>query len=438
MESAPHRSLVRTALAAALLAALFASYGILKPLRDNVGQAFGRWRLPDVWLGTAVVTVLSTAVLGWLVSRWPRRLIAPLAFALCAAVTAGAWFAFDAHGGGKVQVDDPLGFWLAAGFYWWVSSYLPVGLALFWGLMAELHDDRQGRRTFGVIAFAGTLGQLGGAQFTHLFARDLGLLALLSVAVGLLALATVLSVAVRAVSPPRAGASQAGTRIGGRWWEGFAAAFRSPLLGGVLLYVGAQTLLSAMLALEIVDIVRGHFGDDQPGRTSFNAGVDFWSQAVTLALQALVVGPLLVRAGPGLALAAQPLAFALGFLALGLHADWHEAAAPILLVAAIDVARRSMNYGLAKPGRDLLFTTCTDAEKYKAKSAIDAAAFRVFDWGFAVLTNQWHARMIQALGPAATAGTAALAVPIALGWVWLAHRLGRIHRKRTGHGGALA
>lgn len=414
-----------------MLGALFASYGILKPLRDNVGQCFGRWRLPDVWLGTAVVTVLATAALGYAVGRWSRRRFVPWAFALCAVVTSVAYLLFEARGDGTVNVDDPVGFWLAAGFYWWVSSYLPIGLALFWGLMADLHDDGAGRRLFGWIAFFGTLGQLGGAKFTAEFSTSLGMLPCLAIAVGLLVVATFACVALLTFTrqAKATGAKTPQPAIGGRWWDGFAACVRSPFLGAILAYVGLQTALSAVLTLEVVEVVRGQFDDSKDGqnaRRAFNAEVDFWAQSATLVIQSFLVGPLLIRLGAGAALAIQPLAYAAGLLAL-MGASHGSPAFLLASVAAIEVARRSANYGFAKPGRDLLFTACSPDERYKAKSAIDASGFRIFDWVFGVVANQWRALV------GTLAGTVAIAVPTALAWAWLARTLGRLHQRRVGN-----
>lgn len=421
------RSLLHSLLAAGVLFALFASYGILKPLRDNVGQYFGRELLPKVWLGTAVVTVLATALVGYAVARWPRRRFAPWVFGLCAALTAGAWLAYRAVGGN-------VGFWLPASFYWWVSAYLMIALALFWGLMADMFGPGSGRVAFGPIAFAGTLGQLGGNTFTEYSVHALGLPALLAIAVALLTGGAVL-VALIARAPShderqgRVPASAHG--IGGRWFDGFVACTRSPYLGAILAYVGLQTFASAVLALEVVDAVRAHFGsgrDADAARTAFNAGVEKWTQLATLVLQLFVVGPVLARLGAGVALAAQPLAFAGGFLALACINDT-SAASLLAAVAAFEIVRRSANYGLAKPGRDFLFTVCSPEEKYKAKSAIDAAGFRIFDAVFAQITNWWRAALASVLGSGLVAA-AVVTVPIALGWALVALRMGKMYRRR--------
>lgn len=426
MERAP-RPLSQTLLAATLLFALFASYGILKPLRDNVGQYFGRALLPSIWLGTALTTVAATALLGVAVARWPRRRFAPWIFGLCAAITAAAYLAYRAAGGN-------VGFWLPAAFYWWVSSYLMVGLALFWGLMADTYGPHAGRRAFGPIAFAGTLGQLGGATFTEYSVQALGLTQLLAIALGLLIVATVCVIGI--VHTPASERDNAQSThhavIGGRWFDGFVACVGSPYLGAILAYVGLQTFASTVLTLEVVDAVKAHFGsgaEAEAARTAFNASIDKWTQAATLVVQLLLVGPLLSRLGAGVALAVQPLAFAIGFSALALVGD-AKSADLLTAVACFEVTRRAANYGFAKPGRDLLFTVCSADEKYKAKSAIDAAGFRMFDYVFAVSTNWWRTALMSVVGSGLVAA-AVVTVPIALGWAFLSLRLGGMYRRRT-------
>jgi len=413
-------------LATLLLFVFFASYGILKPLRDDVGQYFGREILPRVWLGTAIVTSLTTALLGWAVARLPRRLVAPWAFAAFAVVTAVTWFGYSAfapaeHGEGKA-------FWLPACFYWWVSTYLMVGLALFWGLMAELYGSAAGKRTFGPIAVGGTLGLLGGAAFTEQAAESLGRFTLLGVAVGLLLAAALLCLALLAHAPQAAGgASGRREGVGGAWFEGFVACLRNPYLAGILGYVALQTFASAVLALEVVDAVRAHFGTDRAARTAFNARLDFWTQSLTLGIQLLLVGPVMTRLGTGIALAIQPLAYAVGFVALAFAPQ----SGFLVTIACFEVARRAANYGFAKPSRDALFTVCTPTDKYKAKSAIDAAGFRIFDWAFAEATNVWRKAVAAAVG-SGVAASATVAVPIALGWAGLSVWLGRMHRRQSG------
>jgi AAA family ATP:ADP antiporter len=423
------RSLPRILLAAAMLAALFASYGILKPLRDSVGQAFGRDLLPRIWLGTAIVTVLGSAALAAAVSRWPRRRLATVAFAAFGAITLASYFGHDAYGGTPGQFADASAwrsprFWIDAAFYWWVSAYLPLALALFWGLMADVHGEAASRRSFGPIAFGGTFGQLAGARLAGV--EGVSSLQLLGIASALLAVTAVLCAAI-ARSAKRDAEAPRDHAVGGNWLDGFKACVRSPYLGAILGYVALQTFAAAALTLEVTDQVNAHFGADKVARRTFNADINFWAQAATLGVQLLLVGPVLSRLGAGGALAAQPLAYAAGFAALA----WLPAEQLLMTVAACEVfAKGATNYGLAKPARDALFTVCTPQDKYKAKSAIDAAAFRVFDYVFGETTNLWRGGLGSLVGSGVLA-VAIVTVPVALGWAVVAIVLGRMHRARA-------
>ena len=80
------------------------------------------------------------------------------------------------------------------------------------------------------------------------------------------------------------------------------------------------------------------------------------------------------------------------------------------MLVVYQVARRAVDYGIAKPAREVLFTAVEREDKYKAKSFIDTFVYRGGD----------------ALGALADAGLAKIAVvlPICLAWAAIAYRMG--------------
>ena len=57
--------------------------------------------------------------------------------------------------------------------------------------------------------------------------------------------------------------------------------------------------------------------------------------------------------------------------------------APVLMVlGGIQVIRRSAEYAVAKPCRDMLFTVVDQQAKYKAKNVIDTVVYRFGDLSF--------------------------------------------------------
>ena len=63
--------------------------------------------------------------------------------------------------------------------------------------------------------------------------------------------------------------------------------------------------------------------------------------------------------------------------------------APVFAVLlCIQVVRPAVGYGLANPGRSLLFSVLGREEKYQSKSLVDTALHRVFDWVAIVLLDR--------------------------------------------------
>lgn len=139
--------------------------------------------------------------------------------------------------------------------------------------------------------------------------------------------------------------------------------------------------------------------------------------AITLFLQLFVTGRLIGSQGIVATLAILPLVSVAGFTAL--------AASPgtaVLMVA--QVARRAANFALARPAREILFTSSAREDRYKAKNFIDTVIYRggdqVASWGYAGLMG---------LGLGLTQ-LAVIAVPISVVWLALSIWLGRSHQKQ--------
>ena len=121
----------------------------------------------------------------------------------------------------------------------------------------------------------------------------------------------------------------------------------------------------------------------------------------------------------GLTLALLPLICILGFTGLGL-------APTLTAIVLFQVLRRSGNYALARPAREVLYTVVDREDKFKAKSFIDTFVYRGGDqvgaWSYAWLTT---------IGLGAGA-IAFLTVPVAGLWLLVGLWLGRQQAARAG------
>ena len=89
------------------------------------------------------------------------------------------------------------------------------------------------------------------------------------------------------------------------------------------------------------------------------------------------------------------------------------------------VTRRTVHYGVDRPGREALYTVIPPEQKYTAKSFIDTFVYRLGDqigaWG----TVGAYA------GLSAATALGAVAMPVALLWVGAAFVLGSAYDKRA-------
>jgi AAA family ATP:ADP antiporter len=199
-------------------------------------------------------------------------------------------------------------------------------------------------------------------------------------------------------------------------FRGGAQVWRSRYLLAIAAVMCFDILTSTYLYRAQGQAAKALLADDQ-ARAEFFATVDLGANLLVLALEVFVVGQMLRKVGVGLALAALALVSFGSVAALAL--------APGLLVLGIaQVLRRGIEFGLAKPAREVLFTVVPRQQKYEAKAFIDTVVNRGSDvavlWTLSLLPNV-DARAV-----------AFVAMPLAVAWVWLSVRLGRAfaHRAR--------
>lgn len=213
-------------------------------------------------------------------------------------------------------------------------------------------------------------------------------------------------------SSPTATNEQADYRgIGGRALAGIPELLRSPTLLGICAYVLLLTMSSTVLYFMQAQIIARNFADDAT-RTAVFAGIDLSVNVLTLVVQTMLTGRLIQRLGLGWSLAALPLVCMAGFVCLAIS--------PVLAVLiTLQILRRVGGYALARPAREVLYTSVDRSQRYKAKSLIDTVVYRGGD----ALTG-WAFTGLEALG-LGLGGIAVVMVPLAGLWAGVAGLLAR-------------
>lgn len=385
---------------------LMTAYYALRPARDAFGISGGSRALPWLFTATFVSVLVVTPIYGWAASKFGRTKLIPIVYRLCAVVLVLFFGAMN------------LGYKLEAGyaFFVWISVFNLFAISLLWSVMSDSFDEPDARRVFGVVAFGGSVGALLGPTIAAATAELLSAPYLLLFAAVLLEVGIVLGRPLWAMPGGNVETPTASSEpLGGSAFEGFAQVLRSRQLQSICLYLLLMTTVSTVAYFEQGHILEAAFDDDER-RTTVLAGIDIAVNAITMVCQAVFTGRILKRFGVTAALTILPLVCALGLAGL--------AAAPVLIVlAAFQILRRTTNYAMSKPAREVLYTAVTRSERYKAKAFVDTVVYRGGDalagWAFAGLLGL-------GLG---LSGIALASVPVAVLWVASGLWLGRRHSR---------
>ncbi|HEY0477279.1 MAG TPA: MFS transporter [Kofleriaceae bacterium] len=425
---------------------LLTCYYVLKVAREPLILLGGGAELKAY--ASAGQTLLLLAVVpafGWLSSRVSRlRLLTTIQL-----VFIGCLLAFYA----LARARAPIGL----AFYLWLGIFSVLVVSNFWSFATDLYTPERGKRLFATIGVGASIGAVLGASLPHLLHRVLGTSALLLVAAGGLAVSIVLYRLVdhrergnrgKLAQPARAGAqaepatqAEAATDRRG----GFALVIKDRYLRLLAIMLLVATIINTTGEYVVGKMTTDRsevYAAEQAARTPAAATPEarataahdaqdeyigaFYSSYYTVVnlasflLQALVVAWLLTRLGIRRALFVMPLVVLAGWCGLLVFAN-------LTMVRIEKTSENSLDYSLHNTLRQALFLPTTRAAKYKAKAAIDTFFFRMGDViaGLGIVFL-----LVRVLGLGIRA-FAVLNVCLAVCWLLLAYRTGRMHDKMT-------
>jgi ATP:ADP antiporter, AAA family len=387
---------------------LLAGYYVLRPLRDQMGIAGGVRNLPWLFIATFLTLLIAQPFYGALVARLPRARFIPIVYHFFVANLALFWVLLTFNVAPVI---------VARVFFVWLSVFNLFALAVFWSFMADVFSAEQGKRLFGFIGAGGTAGALLGPIITIWLSVPLGPVNLLIAAAIFLELAVFCVYRLERAAVVHAGERSEQRPIGGNAFAALPQVVRSPYLLGVALWVSLLSFGATIVYLQQANIVAAtvHGAGEQ---TRIFAGIDLAVSLLSLATQVFATGQFLKRFGTGIAAGALPAVYVVGFIAIALSPT-------LMVVLAVQVFQRWMNFAIANPARQVFFTVLDREEKYKAKNLIDVVVYRGSDALYA-----WMYEALGALGLKLGA-IALVAWPVVAGWLVLSVVLGRVQERRA-------
>ena len=396
---------------------VLASYYIIRPVREEMAVGSGPNTIPYLFIGTFVAMIFATSAFGWVASRYPRRKFLPWVYLFFISNMLIFWAVFSQLRGAG---DDYV--WLGRVFFVWVSVFNLFVVSVFWSFMADIYSREQGRRLFGLITSGGSIGALLGGLVTSAIVTKIGFQNLLLIASG------VLLVAVFCIGRLKDWVHhehedevertvESDMPLGGTPLAGITHLLSSNYFLGIALMSIIASLLGTALYMFRAELIQTAILSPD-ARTQFFSNMNVAQNALALVAQMFLVKQVVARFGIGRSLLIFPFVSVIGFAVLALEPS-------LIAVAVLDVARRGVGFGFAKPSTDMLYSVVTPEEKYKTKNAIDTAIYRGGD-----VVGTWAIKGLSVLGMG-MAAISLLMLPFAILASLVALWLGRDYTRRA-------
>ena len=385
---------------------LMSAYYILRPVRDSMASDWTDAEVSWLWTMNFFISTAIVALYGIMVSKFRFRLLVPAMYGIFAA----SFIIFYILG--SISEDRTL---IDKTFYVWVSVFSLFNISIFWSFMSELFSKEQSGRLFGIIAVGASVGGLIGPSITAFFSVSLGTDKLMLIASMMLLIPIPIifylqSLKVKDLNNKKLDSAIINQSIGGNPFAGFKMFFSNPYLLSIGLFIFLYTGISSFVYFELKNLLSDF---SRPERSVIWAQMDLAVNILAISTGLFATGRIVTKFGMPATIAMVPVMICIGLLVLAIS--------PLLgVVVMLQIIRRSGNYAVTRPAREMLFTLVDQETRFKAKPVIDIVAYRGGDmlmaWLFTGLTQGLG------LGLAAVAGVGA---GIAALWSLVGIYLGR-------------
>lgn len=395
---------------------LMSSYYILRPIRDAMSSNWSDAELSTLFTATFVFSFVAVALYGAACSRIKIGRLVPGIYGIFALSFFGFYFTIQA---------SPNTLIIDKAFFVWISVFSLFNVSVFWSFMADIFNKEQARRLFGFIASGSSIGALIGPLLALALVGSVGKGNLLLISAVLLFGPMIIIGWLERLKHTELHNEELNAEqdyqqtLGSNPLAGFMLFVRNPYLLGIGIFIFLYTAISTFVYFELKNLM---VGLDESTRTQIWAGMDLTVNILTIGIAMFCTSRLATRFGLAVTLALVPVIIVAGLLVVAM-------APMIWVVVGLQIVRRAGNYGITRPGREMLFTVVDRESRFKAKGVIDIVVYRGGDmitaWAFTGLTQG----LGLGLGAVACVGTLIAGV-----WALVGRSLGRTYDQS--HGGA--
>jgi AAA family ATP:ADP antiporter len=393
---------------------LLTCYYLLKVMREPLILLGGGAELKAyASAGQTILLLGIVPAFGWLASRVSRlRLLTTMQL-----IFMGCLVGFYV----LAQAKAPIGL----AFYLWVGIFNVLVVSNFWSFANDLFTEEEGKRLFAVIGIGASIGAIIGAFVPKLLHATLGVGGLMLVALACLGISIVLyrvvDIRERArkekVQKEKAAKKADEPKFSKK--GGFALVFHDRylrLIAAMLLVATIINTTGEYVIGKIVTDAAHQAANPDEYLNGFYSSYYTIVNIVSAVLQALIVARILTKLGVRRALFIMPLIVLGGWFGLILFVN-------LTMIRIEKTTENSLDYSLHNTVRQALWLPTSREAKFKAKAAIDTFVFRMGDViaGLGIV-----ALFVEVFGLGVRA-FAALNVVLAVIWLLLAYRAGKLH-----------
>jgi AAA family ATP:ADP antiporter len=356
---------------------LMSAYYILKPVRDAMASDWTDAEVSWLWTLNFFISTAVVAVYGIAVSRVRLQLLVPAMYGIFA-LTFVVFYALASTSGDQTLIDKS--------FYVWVSVFSLFHISVFWSFMSDLFNKEQAGRLFSVFAAGASVGAIIGAFIPSFFSASLGTDNLMLIASVMLLIPIPIIFYLQSLKSSDLGNEDLHLRksnvaIGGNPFSGFKMFFANPYLLAIGLFIFLYTGISSFFYFELKNLMSEL---SRVERQAVWAQINLAVNILTITTGLFATGRIVGKFGMPVTIAIMPIVVCIGLLAL--------AVSPFLAgIVILEVVRRTGNYAITKPTKEMLFTRVDQETRFKAKPVIDIVAYRGGDmlmaWLFTGLTQ---------------------------------------------------
>ena len=356
---------------------LMSSYYVLRPVRDAMASDWSDAEVSILWTLNFVFSALAVALFGWAASRLRFQLLVPAVYSFFSASFA-IFYLITAFTTNAMLFDKI--------FYVWVSIFSLFNISVFWSFTSDLYSKEQSNRLFSIIATGASVGAIVGPSIPTLFSGKFGIYSLVLLTAACIAATVPLYIKLLVLKQTKFESAKAldhteHDRIGGNPFKGFLDFIRIPFLRNIGLFIVLYTSISTIMYFQQKNLLAPY---TLATRSQILGGIDWVVNILTILIAFFATGRIVKKYGMPLTLSIIPFTLCAGLLVLAF-------ASSLAATLGLQVMRRSGNYAITRPAREMLFTQVTREERFKAKPVIDIVAYRGGDmmtsWGFALLTD---------------------------------------------------